>query len=65
MFWPENFMKRSQDLQEAYQDAGQFYWTNLNSIPIILPRYLVQDIDTLEDWTRAEFMYEVIQKELK
>ncbi len=73
MFWPENFMKRSQDLEEAYQDAGQFYWTNLNinsneiifgkdSIPIILPRYLVQDIDTLEDWTRAEFMYEALKK---
>ncbi|MEV9529127.1 pseudaminic acid cytidylyltransferase, partial [Aliarcobacter butzleri] len=30
MFWPENFMKRSQDLEEAFQDAGQFYWTNLN-----------------------------------
>lgn len=73
MFWPENFTKRSQDLEEAYQDAGQFYWTNLNiksneiifgkdSIPIILPRFLVQDIDTLEDWKRAEIMYEVIQK---
>ena len=73
MFWKENFSKRSQDLEEAYQDAGQFYWTNLNiksdeimfgkdSIPIILPRYLVQDIDTLEDWKRAEFMYEAIQK---
>ncbi|PUE67210.1 pseudaminic acid cytidylyltransferase [Arcobacter lacus] len=71
MFWPENFMKRSQDLEEAFQDAGQFYWTNLNiksdeiifskdSIPIILPRYLVQDIDTLEDWQRAEFMYKAI-----
>lgn len=73
MFWPENFAKRSQDLEEAFQDAGQFYWTNLNiksdeiifskdSIPIILPRYLVQDIDTLEDWQRAEFMYEAIKK---
>jgi pseudaminic acid cytidylyltransferase len=73
MFWPENFSKRSQDLEEAFQDAGQFYWTNLNiksneiifakdSIPIILPRFLVQDIDTLEDWKRAEIMYEVIQK---
>ena len=71
MFWPENFSKRSQDLEEAYQDAGQFYWTNLDikstdiifgkdSIPIILPRYLVQDIDTLEDWQRAEFMYEAV-----
>ena len=73
MFWSENFTKRSQDLEEAFQDAGQFYWTNLNinsdeiifgkdSIPIILPRHLVQDIDTLEDWKRAEIMYEVIQK---
>lgn len=73
MFTPEHFMTRSQDLEEAYQDAGQFYWKNLNrkltdipfgkdSIPIILPRYLVQDIDTLEDWKRAEFMYEAIQR---
>lgn len=73
MFWRENFYKRSQDLEKAYQDAGQFYWENLHiksdeitfgkdSIPIVLPRYLVQDIDTLEDWARAEIMYEVIQK---
>ena len=76
MFMPEHYMTRSQDLEEAYQDAGQFYWTNRVrqrenkrdvvfsdiSIPIILPRYLVQDIDTPEDWQRAELMYEVIQK---
>jgi len=76
MFWPENFMTRSQDLEEAYQDAGQFYWSNIVeeqnsntkfifskvSIPVVLPRYLVQDIDTLEDWERAELMYEVINK---
>ncbi len=72
MFWPENFSKRSQDLEEAYQDAGQFYWENLkdplkeipfgkDSIPIILPRHLVQDIDTLEDWTRAEKLYQVLE----
>ncbi len=73
MFTPEHFMTRSQDLEEAYQDAGQFYFENLNkefsdipfgqdSIPIVLPRYLVQDIDTLEDWERAEYMYEAITK---
>lgn len=73
MFTPEHFMTRSQDLEEAYQDAGQFYWKNLNkksdeimfgkdSIPIILPRHLVQDIDTLEDWQRAEVMYQVLHK---
>ena len=76
MFWPENFSKRSQDLEEAYQDAGQFYWKKLSaqssdvmfgkdSIPIILPRYLVQDIDTLEDWERAEVLYEVLKKQKK
>ena len=73
MFTPEHYMTRSQDLEEAYQDAGQFYWTKRDqisekimfgsdSIPIIIPRYLVQDIDTLEDWKRAEFMYEAIIK---
>lgn len=76
MFHPEHYMSRSQDLEEAYHDAGQFYWTNRQrqknysksvmfseiSIPIVLPRYLVQDIDTLEDWTRAEFMYEALKR---
>jgi len=63
MFMPEHSKTRSQDLEEAYQDAGQFYWKDLEkksneimfgkeSIPIIIPRYLVQDIDTLEDWQR-------------
>lgn len=77
MFWPENFTKRSQDLEEAYQDAGQFYWSNLkktpkditfgsDTIPIIVPRYLVQDIDTPEDWEMTEYMYEAIKNsELK
>lgn len=71
MFTPQHYYTRSQDLEEAYQDAGQFYWTKLgkksdeimfgkDSIPIILPRYLVQDIDTLEDWQRAEYMYKAI-----
>jgi len=74
MFTPEYYMTRSQDLEEAYQDAGQFYWSKVgvksegimfgkDSIPIILPRYLVQDIDTFEDWERAEFMYEAIMKQ--
>ena len=76
MFMPEHYMTRSQDLEEAYQDAGQFYWTELNeesdeimfgkdSIPIVLPRHLVQDIDTLEDWKRAEIIYRVLEEEKK
>ncbi len=73
MFMPEHYMTRSQDLEEAYQDAGQFYWQKIgfeskeimfgkDSIPIILPRHLVQDIDTLEDWKRAEVMYRVLEE---
>lgn len=73
MFWPENFNSRSQDLEEAYQDAGQFYWRNLqttstknmfgsDSAGIVIPRHFVQDIDTLEDWERAEYMYQLINR---
>jgi len=74
MFYPENFDARSQDLEEAYHDAGQFYWGKAQAFkdelpifsetasPYILPRYLVQDIDTLEDWTRAELMHQVMRK---
>ncbi len=76
MFFPEHYNSRSQDLQEAYQDAGQFYWQKLNktsnevmfgkdSIPIVLPRYLVQDIDTLEDWQRAKIVYKVLKESEK
>ena len=74
MFYPEFFETRSQDLVEAYHDAGQFYWGKVeafkqqklifsrDSIPYILPRHLVQDIDTQEDWTRAEVMFRVLQE---
>jgi len=62
----EHIASRSQDLEPAYHDAGQFYWGTCQSfktlqspftatsMPVILPRHLVQDIDTLEDWICAE-----------
>jgi N-acylneuraminate cytidylyltransferase len=70
MFYPENFHSRSQDLEEAWHDAGQFYWGaaqawmleqpifSKHSVPVKLPRHRVQDIDTLEDWIRAECMFQ-------
>ena len=73
MFHPEHRLSRSQDLEEAYHDAGQFYWGRaeafLNdlatfgngSVPIVLPRYRVQDLDTMEDWKRAELMFGVLE----
>jgi len=72
----EMFQKRSQDLEELYHDAGQFYWGTPQSwlegralfsndtMPYILPRYRVQDIDSMEDWKRAELMFKVLQDEL-
>jgi N-acylneuraminate cytidylyltransferase len=74
-FYPECVPMRSQDLEEAYHDAGQFYWGKAQAflddvplfspaaVPVVLPRYLVQDIDTPEDWKRAEVMYRVLQEE--
>jgi pseudaminic acid cytidylyltransferase len=74
MFSPEYEQVRSQDLDEAYHDAGQFYWgkasaflANLSifsphSKALLLPRNRVQDIDTLEDWYNAESMYDVLTK---
>ena len=68
-FQPEHIPSRSQDLEEAYHDAGQFYWGrsqafvehssvfDADALPLILPRHLVLDIDTPEDWKRAEILY--------
>lgn len=74
MFDATQFNARSQDLEEAYHDAGQFYWGRTDawlhetplfsrfSAPILLPRYRVQDIDTLDDWFRAEMMFEILNQ---
>ena len=71
-FDEDSIGKRSQDIEEMYHDAGQFYWGtkqaflenrkifSSESIPVILPRHLVQDIDTEEDWKQAELMYRAL-----
>lgn len=77
MFQPEHFNTRSQDLEEAWHDAGQFYWGRAHAwlthqpvfseaaAPIIIPRHRVQDIDTPEDWQRAEWMHKSMTLESK
>lgn len=68
MFFPEHENTRSQDLPQALHDAGLFYWGQSScwlsqkpifthhSMPSILPRWRVCDIDTPEDWEQAEIM---------
>lgn len=75
MFNPEHFNTRSQDLEEAWHDAGQFYWGTAqawregrvifgeDSVPVKLPRHRVQDIDTPEDWIRAEWLFRAMLAE--
>lgn len=74
-FDAKSIAMRSQDLEEAFHDAGQFVWGTSNawnsSAPIftpssrmiVLPNHLVQDIDTLEDWHRAELLHQLILQE--
>ena len=71
MVFPEHYNSRSQDLPEIYHDAGLFYWakpeiwkkkpvrfSEKNTI-IKIPNYRIQDIDTLDDWKRAEIIYKI------
>lgn len=72
MFYPEHFATRSQDLPVALHDAGQFYWGrpaawiegkrifDHRSKPVLIPRWRVQDIDTPDDWVRAEILAPII-----
>jgi pseudaminic acid cytidylyltransferase len=73
MFNPELLNTRSQELEEAFHDAGQFYWGRAAAwlagkplfshyaTPVLLPRHRVQDIDNAEDWDRAEWLFKTMQ----
>ncbi|MDO5046584.1 pseudaminic acid cytidylyltransferase [Campylobacter sp.] len=71
MFYPQHLKTRSQDLERAYHDAGQFYFAKreawIEQKPIfaphsrvfILPRHLVCDIDTPADFEFAQKLYKI------
>lgn len=75
MLFPEHFFTRSQDLVEMIHDAGQFYWGLPDawlenkkifdqwSSVVMLPRWRVQDIDTPEDWERAEILAKLLNED--
>ena len=76
MFDPEKMNMRSQDLEESFHDAGQFYWATAatwkgekgmfkcGTFGLHLPRHRVQDIDTDEDWCHAEWMMQALKSEI-
>lgn len=75
-FYPEHVATRTQDLEPAYFDAGQFYWgaadtwlaghnIHANGRAIVLPEWRVVDIDTPEDWERAEALYKAVETGLR
>jgi pseudaminic acid cytidylyltransferase len=70
--WPENALRRSQDLPAAFHDCGQFYFVRTESflaqrrlimdhtVPIIVSEGEAQDIDTEDDWKIAEIKYSLL-----
>lgn len=75
MFQPNHLLSRSQDLEPAYHDAAQFYWgcrsawlaqkpiLGPTSFAFVLSRERVQDIDTPEDWARAELLFDLLRRQ--
>lgn len=74
MFFPDKFSSRSQDLPITLHDAAQFYWGRPRawleerslfgptSRAYVVPRWRVQDIDTENDWIRAELIWRALEK---
>jgi pseudaminic acid cytidylyltransferase len=65
--YPEHELTRTQDLENVFHDAGQFYWgkaeawrglkkMHTDGIGMEIPSYRVVDIDTEDDWKRAEML---------
>ena len=72
-FFPQYVDTRTQDLEPAYHDAGQFYWgrrsawldglnIHAHGASIVLPEGRAVDIDTPADWERAEALYAVLSQ---
>ena len=74
-FQPEHALTRSQDLEPAYHDAGQFYFFDVatfrrshrlitdNSGGIVISEMEAHDIDREEDWAVAEFKFKMLMEQ--
>ena len=71
----ENALDNCKELNAApaYFDAGQFYWAQARTwleglsvhghgAAIVLPEWRVVDIDTADDWARAEALFQVMAR---
>lgn len=72
MLNPLHLETRSQDLKDYVHDAGQWYWGRsetwlieasllTNSLGLPVPRWVSQDIDTIEDWNYAELLFSILE----
>ena len=73
MLYPENFNIRTQDLKDIYHDAAQFCWGRASSwtsklkvfdahtYPVIIPSWRTNDIDNLDDWNMAEYLFDYLK----
>ena len=72
-FYPEFESTRTQDLETAYHDAGQFYWgkasawlahkkMHTDGLGMPAPNWRVVDIDSADDWARAEHLFRSVNE---
>lgn len=72
-FQAEHELSRTQDLEKSFHDTGQFYWGKVHAwtnrmrmhthgVGLIIPKWRVIDIDSCDDWKRAELLYEAMQR---
>jgi CMP-N-acetylneuraminic acid synthetase len=66
--YPEFRLTRTQDLEKIYHDIGAFAWATKekwntgdisDGVAYKVPNNIFIDIDTMEDWKRAELLYEI------
>jgi pseudaminic acid cytidylyltransferase len=68
--YPKYELSRTQDLEKVFHDAGQFYWGRMDAwvqlkkmhtdgVGMEIPSYRVVDIDTEDDWKRAEILFKM------
>lgn len=72
LYSPQFEMTRTQDLEKSFHDAGQFYWGKASAwlehkkmhttgLGMPIPHWRVVDIDSEDDWRRAELLFKALQ----